>query len=148
MAKETTTLYVIGGAAALALAIAAYFLLRPKIAFVQPGAPAPGLPGPGVPPAQQYDVYLPMGSYITPTSPVLWEGGIRHVRYERNRTEEQSEAETGYRMYNWQAIDQNGQLGIWFSLPQIANIEDVAVVFGPAGEPVWTPAMGDLRDFR
>lgn len=146
MAKETTTLYVIGGAVALVIAALVFF--RPKAAYAQPGAPAPGLPGPGVPPAQEYDVYLPMGSYITPAEPVSWEGGIRHVRYVRNRTEEQSEAETGYRMYNWQAIDQNGQLGIWFSLPQIAITEDVSVVFGPNGEPVWTPARGDLRDFR
>ena len=144
--KADTTLYLIGGA--VALGIAAYFLLRPKPAYAAPGVP--GLPGPGVPPSPEVSGFeLPVGSWLAPVNPVLWENNIRHVRYLKGRTPEASLADYGSSMNVWIGqTDAGGVSDVWFSLPQIAGIERVEAVFGPDNTPVWVPAMGPLKDYR
>lgn len=61
MAKETTTLYMIGGAVLAAAVL--YFVFRPRAAYAQPGVPgAPAAPRPALPaPAPGVDSALPPG---------------------------------------------------------------------------------------
>lgn len=147
MAKAAVTSYVIGGGVALALAIAAYFLLRPKVAYAQPGVPAPGLPGPGVPPAAPVVEEFPVQSSIEVPEPILVEyGDIEFFVKKRTVAEAPSSATPA----TWQGFDSQGlRVGTtWYNLQWIAQWNPAAVA-GPSGQGVlWVPADGPLGDFR
>ncbi len=145
MAKENTTLYLIGGGVVFALA-AWYFLLRPKAAYAQPGV-APGLPGPGVPPPPE--VYEPAPEVLPPDmfavgsrafmAPLDTPGG---------RVAELRKQSSGA----WFGYTSGGAMtagNVWQTIGDAARDPDVAIfaIASPAGAVLWQPGQVPLEAY-
>lgn len=137
------------GIIAVAGLLAVYMLLRPRLAYAQPGAPgvpAPGLPAPGVPAPPAVGEF-PIQSSIEVPEPILVEyGDIEFFVKKRTVAQAPSSATPA----TWQGFDREGlRVGsTWYNLQWIAQWNPPAVM-GPKGQgALWVPADGPLENYR
>lgn len=149
MAKEKTTLYLIGTSVALAIA-AAYFVLRAKPAYAQPGAP--GLPGPGVPPGAPPPsvAEFPVGSSIAlPAGVVMLTGEGDLSVFIKQRSVAAVPAWTVDKLvWRGYAADDGREVAGWFSTRDIVSYRPTAVVAPLGASVLWTPEDGWLGNFQ
>ena len=161
MAAKTSptaiALYVVAGL------VAAYFLLRPRAAYAQPGAPAPGLPGPGVPPG------LPgPGVPPTPEAPppavaefpldssirlpegvvMLTSEGPLNVFIKKRSVASVPAWTVDKLVWRGYAADDGHEVAGWFSTRDIVSFEPAAVVAPLGASVLWTPEDGWLGNFQ
>ena len=153
MAKEKTTLYLIGRA--VALAIAGYFLLRPKSAYAAPGVPAPELLlGPAVPPPPEPPpsavAEFPVGSSIALPEGVvmLTAEGDLNVFIKQRSVASVPAWTVDKLVWRGYAADDGREVAGWFSTRDIVSFEPAAVIAPLGASVLWTPEDGWLGNFQ